>query len=142
MSEIAGGKPVGRVLFICVHNAGRSQMAEAAFNAFAPEGMSAISAGTEPAREMNPVVIQAMEEMGISMEGRKPKLLTLEMSDECEKSITMGCGVKETCPLYVGVRIDDDWGLDDPAGRPIEEVRLIREEIIKRVKKLIGELSR
>lgn len=130
-----------QVLFVCVHNSGRSQMAEAFFNALAPEGMKAVSAGTEPGAGINPAVVQAMSESGVSMQGHSPKLVTPEMSSESKRTITMGCGVKETCPLYLGLRIDDDWGLDDPAGQPIETVRLIRDEVQERVRKLISELS-
>lgn len=130
-----------QVLFVCVHNSGRSQMAEAFFNALAPDGMKAISAGTEPGGGINPAVVQAMTESGVGMDGHSPKLVTPEMAAESVRTITMGCGVKETCPLFLGLRIDDDWGLDDPAGQPVENVRVIRDEVQKRVSQLISELD-
>lgn len=129
------------VLFLCVHNAGRSQMAEAVFNKLAPDGMRAFSAGTEPAEHVNPVVAQAMAEKGMDIAGRKPRLLDPEIADSSQRIISMGCGVKKTCPIYLGVKIEEDWELDDPAGKSIEEVRAIRDVIFERVEKLIGELK-
>jgi arsenate reductase len=129
------------VLFICVHNAGRSQMAEAFFNQLAPDGMKGWSAGTEPASSVNTVVVQAMAEKGIDIAGRKPRLLDSEIAESSQRVITMGCGVRKTCPVYIGLKIHEDWELDDPAGKTIDEVRLIREIIFERVKKLIGELK-
>ena len=129
------------VLFICVHNAGRSQMAEAFFNHLAPDGMKACSAGTEPASSVNPIVSQAMADKGIDISGRKPKLLDSEITGSSQRVITMGCGVSESCTVYLGLKIDEDWELDDPAGKTLEEVRAIRDSILERVEKLIGELK-
>ncbi|MHB9025056.1 MAG: arsenate reductase ArsC [Armatimonadota bacterium] len=130
-----------QVLFVCVHNAGRSQMAEAWFNALAPAGLHAVSGGTEPGAVVNPVAIQAMAEIGIDLTAHQPKLATPEMVAASAPIITMGCGVQESCPLYIGMRIDEDWGLDDPAGQPLETVRRIRDEIRLRVIDLIDELK-
>lgn len=129
-----------QVMFVCVHNAGRSQMAQAFFNALAPAEMNAISTGTEPTERVNPVAMAAMEEIGISMVGHAPKLATPELVEASDRIITMGCGVQESCPLYLGMQIDEDWGLDDPAGQPLETVRRIRDEIREKVKALIVRL--
>ena len=128
-----------KVLFVCVHNAGRSQMAEAFFNLKAKDGITAESAGTKPASEVNTVVVQAMAEIGIDITANKPRLLTLETIEDSERVITMGCGVEESCPAsFVPT---EDWELDDPAGQPIEKVRQIRDEIKARVEGLLGELN-
>lgn len=126
------------VLFVCVHNAGRSQMAEALFNALAPEGLRAVSAGTEPAMAVNTAVLDAMREIGIDMLGHRPKLATPEMVQASDRIITMGCGVQESCPLYLGMKIDEDWGLPDPAGQNLETVRQIRDAIRQHVIELIA----
>jgi arsenate reductase len=131
-----------QVMFVCVHNAGRSQMAEAFFNALAPAGMRAVSSGTEPTERVNPVAVAAMDEVGISLAGHTPKLATPEMVMESDRIITMGCGVQESCPLYLGMKIDEDWGLDDPAGQPMETVRGIRDQIREKVLELIAQLSK
>ena len=130
-----------QVLFICVHNAGRSQMAEAFFNALALEGLHAVSAGTEPVERVNPVVIEAMAEAGIDMSSHRPKLATPELVADSQRVITMGCGVQESCPVYLGMRIDEDWGLADPAGQGIEAVRPIRDAIRERVGELIDRFT-
>ncbi len=125
------------VLFICVHNSGRSQMAEAFFNQMAGGKSNAISAGSQPADKVNPTVVQAMQELGIDISRNKPKLLTLEMMDGIDLAITMGC--ENSCPLTtVETR---DWALEDPMGKPIEQVRKIRDEIKTRVNKLIKEMT-
>lgn len=129
------------VLFVCVHNASRSKMAEALFNHRAPKGMRAASAGTEPAGEISSTAVQVMAEMGIDLAGQAPKVLSPDMVREADRIITMGCGVDRACPLFLGVRIDEDWGLDDPAGQPIEIVREIRDEIDRRVVDLVGRLG-
>lgn len=129
------------VLFVCVHNAGRSQMAEAIFNKYAPEHMKGISAGTQPGKTINPMAVEALREIGLDISNHKPKLLTHEMIKQASRVITMGCGVSESCPAALGLRIDEDWGLDDPAGQPIEKVRPIRDEIIRRVQDLIERLN-
>lgn len=134
---------MGTILFVCVHNAGRSQMAEAFFNrAAVSRGLDvrAVSAGTVGSGTLNPVAVQAMEEIGVSMKGHTAKALTQKMADRAERIISMGCGVDaEACPARF--LVTEDWGLDDPAGQPISKVRVIRDEIEKRVNRLIEELS-
>lgn len=132
------------VLFVCVHNAGRSQMAEAFTNAIAQaRGLEVRgeSAGTVGGKTLNPVAAQAMEEIGISMASQTPKLLTQEMADSADRVISMGCGVDvEACPARF--ILTEDWGLDDPAGQPIERVREIRDEIGRRVDAMLSDLTR
>lgn len=128
-----------KVLFLCVHNSGRSQMAEAFFNAYAPPGLRASSAGSVPGDKLNPVVGQAMKELGIDMSGRRPKALTLEMMEGADRVISMGCGVEESCPAAL-VPIED-WQIDDPHGQPIEKVREIRDRIQARVRDLVQEMG-
>jgi arsenate reductase len=131
------------VLFVCVHNAGRSQMAEAFTNKLAAErGLSvkAESAGTEVGTRINPLAVEAMRELGISMEGQSPKQLTQEMADAASRVVTMGCGVDATsCPARI--HLSEDWGLDDPAGQSIERVREIRDQIRERVEAMLSELA-
>ena len=126
------------VLFICVHNAGRSQMAEAFFNRMAKGKAVAISAGTEPASSVNPIVAQAMRETGIEIGGKKPKLLTEAIAENADLAITMGC-MDKACPA--GLIAFEDWGLPNPKGKPIEEIRPIRDEIKRRVEELIKRIS-
>jgi arsenate reductase len=127
-----------KVLFVCVHNSGRSQMAEAFFNHFAGEAATTSSAGTQPALKVNPIVVQVMREVGLDISNKQPKLLTLEMIHNADKVISMGCGVEDTCPAsFVPM---EDWRLEDPEGKPIERVREIREEIKNKVATLIKEL--
>lgn len=134
---------VRKVLFVCVHNAGRSQMAEAMLNRMASErGLSvrAESAGTLGGKAIHSVAAQAMEEIGVSMEGQRPKPLTQAAVDSAERVVTMGCGVDaEACPAKF--LVSDDWGLDDPAGQPIEKVREIRDAIRLRVEALLEEMA-
>lgn len=125
------------VLFVCVHNAGRSQMAAGYLNHFASDRIEVRSAGSEPADKINPVAVQAMAEEGIDIAGEQPKILTTETVKASDVVITMGCG--DTCPFYPGKRYED-WVLDDPAGQGIEVVRPIRNEIRRRVEQLIDEL--
>lgn len=126
-----------KILFVRVHNSGRSQMAEAFFNNMAKDGSKASSAGTEPAQTVNETVVQAMGEIGIDISRNKPKKMTLEMVERADKVITMGCGIAETCPAtFVET---EDWELADPQGMPLEEIRKIRDEIKERVHKLIDE---
>lgn len=136
-------KPMKNVLFVCVHNAGRSQMAEAFVNHYAKErGLDVIgvSAGTVAGTQINPVAVAVMHELGISMEGQAPKQLTQELADSADKKITMGCGVEaDACPARIF--FTEDWGLDDPKGQPIEKVREIRDQIRERVEKLLSELA-
>jgi arsenate reductase len=129
-----------KILFICVHNAARSQMAEAFFNRLAGAKALGFSAGTEPASKVNPVVVKTMREVGIDISNQKPKLLTLEMLEGVERTITMGCGVEGVCPAsFVPT---EDWQLEDPEGKPIEKVRQIRDEVKARVEGLVKELGR
>lgn len=122
-------------LFACVHNAGRSQMAAAWLDHLAdPAKACAISAGTQPGPRVHPEVAVAMREVGIELEGRTPQLLTDELAASVTMLITMGCG--ESCPVVPGVR-RDDWPLPDPKGRPVEEVRAIRDEVRARVAQLV-----
>ena len=125
------------ILFICVHNSGRSQMAEAFFNQLAKGKAKAISAGSQPADQVNPTVMQAMREVGIDISHNKPKLLTLEMLEGIALAITMGC--EDACPYTTAET--RDWVLEDPKDKPIEQVRKIREEIKTRVSDLIKELT-
>lgn len=129
------------ILFVCVHNAGRSQMAEAIFNHLARGSAKAISAGTMPsAKGLNPRAVAVMQEMGIDMSQQRPKLMTEELVRQSDKIVTMGCSVdEEACPA--GTVVSEDWGLDDPTGQPIEVVRRIRDEIREKVQALLAELE-
>jgi arsenate reductase len=120
------------VLFVCTHNAGRSQMAQALFERYAPEDVRSESAGSDPARQVWPAVIEVMREVNIDLSGRKPKRLSVEMQLHADWAVTMGCG--DVCP-YVPTTVDA-WDIPDPAGRPIDEVREIRDTIDERVKEL------
>ncbi len=130
-------KTVPEVLFVCVHNAGRSQMAAGLVNLRSEGRIHVRSAGSDPGDEINPAVIQAMDEVGVDMAEEFPKPLTDEVVRAADVVITMGCG--DACPIYPGKRYED-WTLDDPAGQDIETVRRIRDEIDARVQKLIDEL--
>lgn len=129
-----------KVVFVCVHNSGRSQMAEAFAKKLGEGRIVAESAGTQPAEGLNPQAVAAMEEIGYDMSGHRPKVMTVEMVDSADRLITMGCGVDaETCPAaFVPT---EDWGLDDPKDQPIEKVREIRDAIEARVRKLIDEMT-
>ena len=125
-----------KVIFACVHNAGRSQMAAAFFNQLADlHKAEAISAGTEPGDRVHPEVLAVMQEIGIDLSHAKPQKLTQELASEAQLLITMGCGDK--CPYVPGLR-RDDWTLRDPKGLPTEEVRAIRDEVCDRVKSLLS----
>jgi arsenate reductase len=128
-----------KVLFVCVHNSGRSQMAKAFFNILAKKRGIADSAGTMPSEYVNPGAVQVMHEVGIDISREKPKLLTPELIEKFDRVITMGCGAENACPA--GYLPTEDWDLDDPEGKPIEDVRLIRYKIKKRVEKLAAELK-
>ena len=128
-----------QVLFICVGNSSRSQMAEALFNHLAARRARAGSAGTQPARAIDPKAVAVMAELGIDMSGQRPKALTQEMVDGATRRISMGCGVQESCPAWA--RPDEDWDLDDPYHQPIEVVRRIRDQIRARVEALLRELA-
>jgi arsenate reductase len=125
------------VLFVCVHNAGRSQMAAAFLKRLAGARVEVLSAGSEPAGEVNPVAVEAMREVGVDIASEAPKMLRDAAVREADVVITMGCG--DACPWYPGKRYQD-WELDDPAGRPLADVRPIRDEIRRRVEALIEEL--
>jgi arsenate reductase len=127
-----------KVLFVCIHNSGRSQMAEAFFNRFASGKATAISAGIQPAIHIDRTVVAAMKELGIDISSNLPKMLTPEMMEGVDKVITMGCGVEGVCPATFVP--SEDWHLEDPEGRSIEEVREIRDEIEAKVKTLIQEI--
>ena len=132
----------GEILFVCVENAGRSQMAQA----FAEKlGMKAQSAGTIPSSRVNPVVVEAMRERGIDLSRRSPRILTADMIGNARLVVTMGCSVEEAYPKPMLAAMQKklvDWQLDDPKGRPIGEVRRIRDEIEKRVRKIAQESDR
>jgi protein-tyrosine-phosphatase len=125
------------VLFVCVHNAGRSQMAAGLVKLRSEGGIHVRSAGSDPANEINPAVVEAMEELGVDLSEEFPKPLTDEVVHGADVVITMGCG--DACPIYPGKKYED-WELDDPAGQDLETVRRIRDELDGRVQKLIGEL--
>ena len=126
------------VLFVCVHNAGRSQMAAGYLQHLAGDRVAVLSAGSEPADQINPVAVQAMAEEGIDITGATPKVLTNQAVQESDVVITMGCG--DTCPIYPGKRYED-WVLADPAGQGIDAVRPIRDEIRKRIEALVAEIA-
>jgi protein-tyrosine-phosphatase len=125
------------VLFVCVHNAGRSQMAAGYLQHLAGDRIDVLSAGSAPTDTVNPVAVQAMSEEGIDLGTARPKVLTDAAVQTADVVITMGCG--DTCPFYPGKRYED-WKLDDPAGQGIEAVRPIRDEIKRRVERLVSEL--
>lgn len=132
------------ILFVCVENARRSQMAESIFNELAKEkGLNVIakSAGTMPSTQVDPNVIKVLEEIGIRLEEQKPKLLSNEMISEADKIITMGCLAKEVCPS-IFIEKTEDWNIEDPKGKPIEKVREIRDLIKKKVEELVWQLSK
>ncbi len=126
------------VLFVCVHNAGRSQMAAGFLTALSDGAVDVRSAGSMPGDQINPVAVEAMAEVGIDIASEQPKVLTDENVRDSDVVITMGCG--DACPFYPGKRYED-WELDDPAGRSLEDVRPIRDEIRQRVVDLLGSLG-
>ena len=130
------GKP--SVLFVCVHNAGRSQMAAGYLSHLAGGAIEVRSAGSEPGERINPVAVQAMAEEGIDIAAARPKILTTDAVQASDVVITMGCG--DACPFYPGKRYED-WILDDPAGQDLAHVRPIRDQIRRRVENLISELT-
>ena len=129
------GKP--SVLFVCVHNAGRSQMAAGWLRHLAGDTVEVRSAGSEPAEQINPVAVDAMREAGIDITGEQPKLLTIDAVETADVVITMGCG--DTCPIFPGKRYED-WDLVDPAGQPLDIVREVRDRIRERVEHLVTDL--
>src|SRR5919204_358360 len=126
------------VLFVCLHNAGRSQMSAALFERAAAGRHRALSAGTTPAERVHPEVVAVMRERGIDLAGRTPRRLTRELAEQADAVVTMGCG--DECPYIPGKRYLD-WDLPDPKGRPLDEVRRIRADIERRVQALVGELA-
>ena len=129
---------MARVLFVCIHNAGRSQMSEAIFEREVDGRHQAESAGTTPARYVHPEVVEAMRELGVDLADRTPKRLTREAAERADVVVTMGCG--DECPYVPGKRYLD-WDLADPKGRPLDEVRRTRDEIAARVERLVRELD-
>jgi len=129
---------MARALFVCLQNAGRSQMSRALFERAAAGRHEAESAGTTPAAHVHPEVVHVMSELGIDVSGERPKALTREMAERADVVVTMGCG--DACPYIPGKRYVD-WDLADPAGLPLEEVRAIRDEIDGRVRALVAELD-
>ena len=125
------------VLFVCVHNAGRSQMAAGWLRRLAGDAVEVRSAGSEPADEINPVAVAAMAEVGVDITGNQPKILDYATAEASDVIITMGCG--DVCPAFPGKRYED-WQLDDPAGQPIEVVRRIRDDIRDRVTAVLADL--
>jgi protein-tyrosine-phosphatase len=129
------------VLFVCVENAGRSQIAEGFFRKYAPKGYATLSAGTKPVSEINPLVLQVMKEVGIDISKQRSKDLTEDVLRNANKVVNMGCMDNNFCPtLYIPKVID--WGLEDPKGKTIEKVREIRDEIERRVRELAAELNK
>jgi arsenate reductase (thioredoxin) len=125
-------------LFVCLHNAGRSQMSAALFERAANRRHRALSAGTTPAELVHPEVVEVMREIGIDLSGRTPRLLTRELTEQADVVVTMGCG--DECPYIPGKRYVD-WDLPDPKGRPVDDVRAIRDDIAARVAELVAELD-
>ena len=125
------------IMFVCVHNAGRSQMAAGFMRELGGERVEVLSAGSAPKESINPVAVEAMAELGIDIANQKPKVLTPEAVQQSDVVITMGCG--DACPYYPGKRYED-WKLDDPAGQGIEPVRVIRDEIKARIEQLLSEI--
>jgi arsenate reductase (thioredoxin) len=129
---------VAIALFVCLHNAGRSQMSQALFERAAGGRHKALSAGTTPGDRVHPEVVEVMRELGIDLADRTPRGLTRELAEQADVVVTMGCG--DECPYIPGKRYLD-WDLEDPKGRPIDEVRETRDEIERRVKELVSELD-
>jgi len=129
-----------RVLFVCVENAGRSQMAEAFANYYGKGKLVSSSAGLVLAEKVDPVVVQVMREKGFDISQNRPKLLTLRMAEEADRIITMGCSAENVCPAPLLKNVID-WKLEDPKGKPIEKVRQIRDDIEEKVKNLTSELA-
>ena len=125
-------------LFVCLHNAGRSQMSQALFERAAEGRHRALSAGTTPGDRVHPEVVEVMSELGIDLADRIPKALTTELAEQADVVVTMGCG--DECPYIPGRRYLD-WDLEDPKGRPVDEVRATRDEIDRRVRELVEELD-
>jgi arsenate reductase len=125
------------VLFVCLHNAGRSQMSAALFERASSGKHTALSAGTTPADHVHPEVVEIMQEFGIDLSDRRPQLLTHELAEQADVVVTMGCG--DTCPYIPGKRYVD-WNLPDPSGLPLDQVRAIRDDIVRRIDALLADL--
>ena len=125
------------ILFVCVHNSGRSQMAEAFFNKLTEGKAIGLSAGTQPADKVNSVVVKAMREVGIDVSGNKPKALTMDMVKRADKMITMGCGAEAGAVCPASFIETADWALEDPEGKTLDQVRKIRDEMKQRIRQLI-----
>ncbi|MGV8106394.1 MAG: arsenate reductase ArsC [Nitrososphaerota archaeon] len=133
-------EPAKSILFVCVENAGRSQMAEGFFNKYAPKGYEAISAGTKPISQINPIAVEVMREADIDISNQKSKELTEDMIRNSLNIVNMGCMEKESCPtLFLQNLLQ--WNIEDPKGKPIEKVREIRDEIDQRVKELVASIQ-
>ena len=133
-------QPANSILFVCVENAGRSQMAEGFFNKYAPKGFEAISAGTKPISQINPIAVEVMREADIDIRNQESKELTEDMIRNSSNIVNMGCMEKESCPtLFLQNLLD--WNIEDPKGKPIEKVREIRDEIDQRVKELVASIK-
>ncbi|RDJ31508.1 MAG: arsenate reductase ArsC [Crenarchaeota archaeon] len=130
-----------KILFVCVENSGRSQMAEAFFKKYSTGKFLAISAGTHPADKVNPIVVQVMNEVGINLSGKTPTRISDSLINESIQTVNMGCMDKRSCPALF---VDDtlDWGIDDPKGKTIDDVRKIRDEIENKVKELVERLEK
>jgi len=128
------------VLFVCVENAGRSQMAEGFFKKYAPKGYKAASAGTKPSGEINPLAVQAMKEVGIDISAQESKIITDDMIRNSVRAVNMGCMDQAECPLLF-LNNPIDWGVKDPKGKSIERVRAIRDDIERRVKEFVEKLE-
>ena len=128
------------VLFVCVENAGRSQMVEAFFKKYAKNQFNVISAGTSPSSHLNPIVVSVMNELGIDLENQKPQLLSSSMIENSNKTVNMGCMDKESCPSLF-VKDVDDWNIEDPKGKSIEDVRKIRDQIKNDVLNLLNSIE-
>ena len=128
------------ILFVCVENAGRSQMAEAFFKKYAKNQFNVISAGISPSSHLNPVVVSVMNELGIDLENQKPQLLSSSMIENSNKTVNMGCMDKESCPSLF-VKDVDDWNIEDPKGKSIEDVRKIRDQIKNDVLNLLNSIE-
>jgi arsenate reductase len=129
-----------KILFVCVENAGRSQMAEAFADHLGKGKVEVLSAGTMPTKEVDPMVVQVMREKGIDISGNKPKLITAQMVQEADMIIVMGCSAQGFCPASLLDKVID-WNIEDPKDKPIEKVREIRDEIERRIKMLISEIA-
>src|SRR5574340_837371 len=135
-----GKKPEKKILFACVENAGRSQIAEGFFRKYAPKGWAPLSAGSRPTPEINPLAVQAMNEVGIDISKQRPKELSEELIRSSFLKVSMGCIDQAECPaVFLGNH--KDWGIEDPKGKPIEKVREIRDKIEKKVKELVTTLE-